>query len=52
MNIPYVMKKCSKCGKWLVASTVNFHRFKHGAISYFYLFLLGGVELQIEIKNK
>ena len=28
MNIPYVMKKCSKCGKWLVASTVNFHKHK------------------------
>ena len=28
MNIPYVMKKCSKCGRWLVASTVNFHRKK------------------------
>lgn len=30
MNIPYVMKKCSKCGKWKVASTVNFHRDKYG----------------------
>ena len=33
MNIPYVMKKCSKCGRWLVASTINFHRgknFKYG----------------------
>ena len=30
MNIPYVMKKCSKCGRWLVASTVNFHRMKAG----------------------
>ena len=29
MNIPYVMKKCSKCGRWLVASTVNFHKNKH-----------------------
>ena len=28
MNIPYVMKKCNKCGRWLVASTVNFHRGK------------------------
>ena len=28
MNIPYVMKKCSKCGRWLVASTDNFHRHK------------------------
>ena len=24
MNIPYVMKKCSCCGEWLVANTVNF----------------------------
>ena len=24
------MKRCSKCGKWLVASTVNFHRNKAG----------------------
>ena len=30
MNIPYVMKKCSKCGCWLVANTVNFHRMKAG----------------------
>ena len=30
MNIPYVMKKCTKCGRWLVASTVNFHRNKKG----------------------
>ena len=30
MNIPYVMRKCTKCGKWLVASTVNFHRQKTG----------------------
>ena len=30
MNIPYVMKKCNKCGRWLVASTVNFHREKAG----------------------
>ena len=28
MNIPYVMKKCTKCGRWLVASTVNFHKDK------------------------
>ena len=28
MNIPYVMKKCSKCGRWLVASTVNFYKNK------------------------
>ena len=30
MNIPYVMKKCTKCGRWLVASTVNFHKNKGG----------------------
>ena len=28
MNIPYVMKRCGKCGRWLVASTVNFHKDK------------------------
>ena len=28
MNIPYVMKKCSKCGCWLVASTINFYKNK------------------------
>lgn len=28
MNIPYVMKKCNGCGRWLVASVVNFHRGK------------------------
>ena len=30
MKIPYVMKRCSKCGRWLVASTVNFHKQKTG----------------------
>ena len=30
MNIPYVMKKCSKCGRWLVVSTVNFNKNKTG----------------------
>ena len=30
MNIPYVFKKCSYCGKWLVASTVNFKKQKNG----------------------
>ena len=25
MNIPYVFRKCSKCGEWLVANTYNFH---------------------------
>lgn len=28
MNIPYAFKKCSKCGRWLVASSVNFHKGK------------------------
>ena len=28
MNIPYVMKKCSKCGEWKVASTIKFHKHK------------------------
>lgn len=26
MNIPYVFKKCTVCGRWLVASKVNFHK--------------------------
>ena len=26
MNIPYVMRQCTKCGRWLVASTVNFRK--------------------------
>ena len=30
MNIPYVMRKCTKCGRWLVANTVNFNRAKNG----------------------
>ena len=30
MNIPYVFKRCSKCGRWLVASSVNFHKAKTG----------------------
>ena len=30
MNIPYVMKRCGKCGRWLVASKVNFNKFKKG----------------------
>ena len=28
MNTPYVFKKCSKCGEWLVACKVNFYRSK------------------------
>ena len=30
MNIPYVFKKCSKCGCWLVANSVNFSKKKGG----------------------
>lgn len=30
MNIPYVMKRCTVCGEWLVANTVNFRRAKKG----------------------
>ena len=30
MNIPYVMRKCTCCGRWLVASTVNFYKLKNG----------------------
>lgn len=29
MNIPYVIKRCSCCGEWLVASTVNFYKQKY-----------------------
>lgn len=28
MNTPYVFKKCSKCGRWLVANTINFSKRK------------------------
>ena len=30
MNIPYVMKECTKCGEWLVANNYNFHKQKNG----------------------
>ena len=30
MNIPYVMRKCTKCGRWLVASKDNFYKQKGG----------------------
>ena len=30
VNIPYVFKRCSKCGEWKVASTVNFYKKKDG----------------------
>ena len=26
MNIPYVFKRCTKCGEWLVVNTVNFRK--------------------------
>ena len=29
MKIPYVFKKCNKCGRWLVANTVNFYKNKN-----------------------
>ena len=30
MNTPFVFKKCSKCGRWLVANTFNFYKDKGG----------------------
>ena len=30
MKIPYVFKKCTKCGRWLVASKANFYMSKTG----------------------
>ena len=30
MNIPYAFKECSKCGEWLVANKINFHKKKDG----------------------
>lgn len=30
MNTPYIFKKCSKCGRFKVASTVNFYKQKAG----------------------
>ena len=30
MNIPYAFKKCTKCGKWLVANNFNFRKKKKG----------------------
>lgn len=30
MNIPYVFKKCKKCGEWKVASEINFYKQKKG----------------------
>lgn len=37
MNIPYVFKKCSKCGRWLVTSTINFYRDKTGKYGLKYM---------------
>ena len=28
MNIPYAMRRCTKCGEWLVANTYNFNKNK------------------------
>ena len=25
MNIPYAMRRCTKCGEWLVANNYNFY---------------------------
>ena len=30
MNIPYAMRKCTKCGEWLVANNYNFCKTKKG----------------------
>ena len=30
MNIPYAFKKCTKCGKWLVANNFNFRKKEKG----------------------
>lgn len=30
MNIPFVFKKCTKCGEWLVANIYNFYKMKNG----------------------
>ena len=30
MNIPYVMRKCTKCGEWKVANNINFCKSKKG----------------------
>ena len=34
MNIPYVMKKCTKCGEWLVANNINFYKQKKGKYGF------------------
>ena len=30
MNIPYVFKRCSRCGSWKVVSTKNFYKIERG----------------------
>ena len=30
MNIPYAMRRCTKCGEWLVANNYNFYKQKNG----------------------
>ena len=30
MDTPYVFKRCTKCGRWLVASSLNFNKAKKG----------------------
>ena len=34
MKIPFVFKKCTKCGRWLVANTVNFYKQKNGKYGF------------------
>ena len=34
MNIPYVFKRCTKCGKLLVANSVNFRKSKKGKYGF------------------
>ena len=34
MNIPYVFKKCTKCGEWLVANNINFYKQKKGKYGF------------------
>lgn len=35
MKIPFVFRKCKKCGRWLVANTVNFSKKKGGKYGLF-----------------
>ena len=34
MNIPYIFKKCTKCGEWLVANNINFYKQKKGKYGF------------------